>query len=412
MARTGRIFEQLNRRQFLASSAAGASFMAASPAFAQKADVDLHLPGGSGEREVAKHFADKQDLILLRNRPPLLETPMSVFDQGVFTPNNKFYVRWHLANIPTEIDVGTFRLKVRGLVNTELSLSLSELLAMPRVEVAAVNQCSGNSRGFFQPRVPGGEWGHGAMGCAKWTGVRLRDILDRAGVKPGAVQVRFNGLDEGAIAETPDFVKSLDVDHARDGEVIVAFLMNGAPLPLTNGFPIRLVVPGWYATYWMKMLFDIEVLDRVDDNFWMKTAYQIPDTAGANVKPGETGFKTVPINRMITRSFVTNLASGQTVKRGAPLALRGIAMGGDVSVAAVDVSVDGGATWKPTKLGRDEGRYAFRAWSAELAPPKEGKFEVMVRATNTRKETQPMTPIWNPGGYMLNTIETTSLSAV
>ena len=152
--------------------------------------------------------------------------------------------------------------------------------------MAAVNQCSGNSRGFFEPRVPGGEWANGAMGNARWTGVRLRDVLDRAGVKAGAVQVRFKGLDEPVVAEAPHFMKSLDIDHARDGEVMIAYAMNGEQLPLLNGFPLRLVVPGWYATYWVKMLNDIEVLDQPDDNYWTKTAYTIPDTPHANIKPG------------------------------------------------------------------------------------------------------------------------------
>ncbi len=397
------------RRQLLGATAATAGLLAAPRAFSQTATVDLGLPGGVGERALVPNFADKRNMILLRTRPPLLETPMPVFDQGVFTPNDQFYVRWHLADIPTEIDVSTFRLAVHGQVNQALSLSLSDLLAMPRVEVAAVNQCSGNSRGFFQPRVAGGEWGHGAMGCAKWTGVRLRDVLDRAGVKPSAMQVSFKGLDRGSLTETPDFRKALDIDHARDGEVIIAFLMNGQPLPMLNGFPIRMVVPGWYATYWVKALNDIEVIDHVDDNFWMKTAYQIPDTPGANVKPGESGFKTVPINRMVPRSFVTNLANGASVRRGAPVALRGIAMGGDVGVEQVELSTDGGASWRAATLGPDFGRYAFRSWSAELPAATGSSLEVMVRATNTAKLSQPATPIWNGGGYMLNTIEKTSL---
>lgn len=184
-------------------------------------------------------------MILQRTRPPLLETPFEVFDKGVFTPSDRFYVRWHWSAIPTEVDASGFRLAVRGQVNRRLSRSLDEIAAMPRVEIAAVDQCSGNSRGFFQPRIAGGEWGNGAMGDARWTGVRLRDVLDRAGVKAGAVQVRFNGLDEPTGPDGPDFMKPLDLDHARDGEVTIAYAMNGEQLPLPNGFPLRLVVPGW-----------------------------------------------------------------------------------------------------------------------------------------------------------------------
>ncbi len=205
-------------------------------------------------------------------------------------------MRWHWASIPTEVDAPSFRLKIHGHVEKELSLSLDEIARLPQFEIAAVNQCSGNSRGLFEPRVSGAQWANGAMGNALWTGVRLKDVLDRAGVKAGAVQVRFNGLDEPVVADAPDFKKSLDLDHARDGEVMIAYAMNGEQLPLLNGFPLRLVVPGWYSTYWVKMLSDIEVLDHADEQFWTKTAYRIPATPGANVRPGETGYATVPIN--------------------------------------------------------------------------------------------------------------------
>jgi hypothetical protein len=163
-------------------------------------------------------------------------------------------------------------------------------------------------------------------------GVRLRDVLDRAGVKSGAVAARFKGLDEALIDGAPTFMKSLDIDHARDGDVMLAYQMNGEQLPLLNGFPLRLIVPGWYSTYWVKMLNDIEILNTPDDNYWMKTAYRIPDTPHASVKPGESGFATVPINRMTPRSFFTNLINGATVKPGAPLSVRGIAFGGDCGV--------------------------------------------------------------------------------
>src|SRR5712672_1845323 len=189
----------------------------------------------------------------------------------------------------------------------------------PQFETAAVNQCSGNSRGLFNPRVTGGEWANGAMGNALWRGVRLKDVLDRAGVAAGAVQVRFRGLDTGVLPQTPNFIKSLAVDQARDGEVMIAYEMNGEPLPLLNGFPLRLVVPGWYATYWVKMLADIEVLEQPDTNYWTKVAYTIPDTPHASITPGETGVKMIPINRMVPRSFVTNISSGATLSVGAPV---------------------------------------------------------------------------------------------
>ena len=395
------------RRRLLQGAAAS---FATLPARADKS-VNLNLPGGPNTRPLTTAFPQKGEMVLQRTRPPLLETPFSVFDQGVFTPNDQFFVRWHWAVIPESIDVATFKLKVHGHVTRPLALSLPDLLRLPRIEMAAVNQCSGNSRGLFQPRVAGGQWENGAMGNAKWTGVRLRDVLDQAGVKPGAVAVRFDGLDEPVVDGAPDFLKSLDIDHASDGEVMIAYQMNGAALPLLNGFPLRLIVPGWYSTYWVKMLSDIEILDAPDQNYWMKTAYLIPDTPHANVKPGQTGFKTVPINRMVPRSFFTNVTNATKLQPGAPIPLRGIAFGGDCGVAAVDISSDNGTHWHPATLGPDEGKYGFRRWTAQLAAPPASGITLLVRCTNTNAIAQPMQPNWNGGGFMRNVIESVHLAA-
>ncbi|HTY67030.1 MAG TPA: molybdopterin-dependent oxidoreductase [Alphaproteobacteria bacterium] len=397
-----------SRRAFLGQAGAGI-VLGAAPVFAETI-LKLPLPGGPQERTITTAFPQKGPMILQRTRPPLLETPMEVFDRGIFTPNDQFFVRWHWAVIPGEVDVGTFKLAVRGHVERPLALSLADLLAMSRIELAAVNQCSGNSRGLFQPRVPGGEWFHGAMGNARWTGVRLKDVLDRAGVKGGALAVRFNGLDEPVVDGAPDFMKSLDIDHALDGEVMIAFAMNGEQLPLVNGFPLRLVVPGWYSTYWVKMLSDIEVLDVPDQTYWMATAYRIPDTPHASIRPGETGIKTVPINRMVPRSFITNLTAGAAVQAGAPTLVRGIAFGGDTGVGKVDLSTDGGKTWLPTKLGTDAGKYSFRQWEMTVTFAGKGSQTLMARCTNNAGVTQPDIPNWNPAGFMRNVIETTPIA--
>jgi DMSO/TMAO reductase YedYZ molybdopterin-dependent catalytic subunit len=398
----------LSRRRFLQAASIVGALPLTGPAWAD-AFVNLDLPGGPDQRSTTTDFPQKGAMILQRSRPPLLETPFEVFDRGVFTPNGQFFVRWHWALIPTQVDVTAFKLTVRGHVNQALSLSMTDILAMPRVEVAAVNQCSGNSRGLFQPRVPGGQWENGAMGNAQWTGFRLRDLLDRAGVKSGAVAARFKGLDEALIESAPTFMKSLDIDHARDGEVMLAYQMNGEQLPLLNGFPLRLIVPGWYSTYWVKMLNDVEILNAPDDNYWMKTAYRIPDTPHANVKPGESGFATVPINRMGPRSFFTNLTNGATLKPGAPLSVRGIAFGGDCGVAQVELSDDGGTIWRPAALESDQGKYGFRRWSAEVAAPPSGTLTLQARCTNANGEAQPTEPNWNAGGFMRNVIESVRL---
>ena len=400
----------MTRRGLLRQAGIAGLASLASPAWAQTI-ASLPLPGGPGERPVTTAFPQKGAMILQRTRPPLLETPFEVYDKGVFTPNDRFFVRWHWAVIPTRIDADKFRLNVHGHVERPQALTLKEVLALPRFEIAAVNQCSGNSRGFFQPRVPGGEWGNGAMGNARWIGVRLKDVLDRAGVKAGAVQVRLNGLDTPTVPQGPDFIKSLALDHARDGEVMIAYAMNGKTLPLLNGFPLRLVVPGWYATYWIKMLRDIEVLDAADTNFWMKTAYTIPDNRRADMKPGEAGVKMVPINRMNPRSFITNLASGATVPAGKPHPVRGIAFGGDAGVMRVEFSADGGKRWHAARLGRDEGKYGFRRWTAHFTPKEKASYTLMCRCTNANDEVQPTEPNWNPAGFMRNVVEATTVTA-
>lgn len=399
----------LSRRTLFRQAGIAGLAAFASPGWAQPV-VHLPLPGGVDERQISRAFPQKGGMILQRTRPPMLETPFEVFDKGAFTPNDEFFVRWHWSFIPTSVDAREFRLNVHGHVDRPLSLSLKEVLAMPQIEYAAVNQCSGNSRGFFQPRVPGGEWGNGAMGNALWTGVSLKTVLDRAGVKAGAVQVRLNGMDNPPVKDGPDFIKSLSVDHASDGEVMIAYAMNGEQLPLLNGFPLRLVVPGWYATYWMKMLNDIEVLDSPDTNFWMKTAYTIPDTPHADIKPGQTGVSFVPINKLNPRSFITNIKAGAKLAAGDPTTVRGIAFGGDTGVKRVDFSHDGGKSWEATYLGKDEGKYSFRQWRTRFTPEK-GDHTLMVRCTNVRDEVQPDQPNWNPSGFMRNVIEATPVSA-
>lgn len=396
--------ELTTRRRVLAGGGAAAGLMLLGGAAGPAGQVDLRLPGGHGLRRTTRAFPQKGEMILQRTRPPLLETPFKVFDQGVFTPNDRFFVRWHWSDFPTEIDPAAFRLTLRGAVERPLSLSLAELMRLPRIEYAAVNQCAGNSRGLFEPRVPGAQWRHGAMGNARWTGVRLKDVLDRAGVRAGATAVRFAGLDKPLVDGAPQFLKSLAIDHARDGEVMLAFLQNGAQLPLLNGFPLRLVVPGWYSTYWVKMVHDIEVLAGPDENFWMAKAYKIPANPTATTTP-DAKPETVPISTMVPRAFLTNLADGATVPAGRPLALRGLALGGDRGVARVELSIDGGRSWIAAALGRDEGRYSFRRFEAQLPPPARGPLSIIARCTNGAGRTQPLAPNWNASGYQRGVAE-------
>jgi len=413
MRRPARGEPDLSRRQFLnRAGGVGLASLLVARAWDSRAAKVAQLPFANGERTRVRDFPQKGEMLLLRTRPPLLETPFDVFDRGVLTPNDRFYVRWHLADIPTSIDPAAFRLRVRGHVKRPLELSLDELARELEVcEITAVNQCAGNSRGFFSPRVPGGQWANGAMGNARWRGVRLKDVLDRAGVNAEATQVRFRGLDSGILPQTPDFLKSLDIDHARDGEVMLAYAMNDEPLPLLNGFPLRLVVPGWYGTYWVKMLTDIEVLDARDENYWMTKAYLIPDTPRADIVPGQKGVKTVPINRMVPRSFITSLQDGAKVKLRPSQSVRGIAFGGDSGVASVLFSSDAGEHWADARLGPDYGKFSFRQWEAPLHLEAPGAHKLMVKAVNSAGVAQPDQANWNGGGYMRNVIESVTVQA-
>lgn len=387
------------RREFLTASGLA---LASAPAVGLAKSVEM--PFANGVRPLVK-FPQKREMILLTTRPPQLETPFEVFNQGLITPNDAFFVRYHLSGLPDAVDPARFRLKIGGHVGKLLELSLASLKRDFAVqEIVAVNQCSGNSRGFVEPRVGGGQLGNGAMGNARWRGVSLKALLDRAGVREGARQVTFNGLDNPPLDVIPDFVKALDLDHARDGEVMVAFQMNGQDLPYLNGYPLRLIVPGHYGTYWVKHLNEITVVDAQFDGYWMKTAYRIPDNDCNCLVPGQKLEKTRPIGRFNVRSFVTSHADGAKVAAGRPVEMRGIAFAGGSNIARVLVSADGGQTWQEARLGEDLGRYSFREWRLGVDLQR-GSHAIMVRAVTADGETQPLEQRWQPAGYMRNVVE-------
>ncbi len=364
----------------------------------------------AGERKLVR-FPGKTELLLLTSSPPQLETPLSYFKE-LITPNEALFVRWHLANIPTEVDLASWRLNIHGTVNKPVSFSFDELKKFEKVSYTAVIQCAGNGRSFFNPPVFGGQWLNGAMGNVTWGGVRLKDVLQQAGIKAGASDVIFKGLDKAVLPTTPGFLKSLPLDKALEDDIIIAYEMNGTELPLLNGFPVRLVVPGWYATYWVKSLSDIEVTTQTTQNFWMKTAYRIPDTPCGCVEPGGTPKKTVPINRMTTRSLMISPENGSILRSGQSTELMGVAFSGGYSVKEVLVSVDGGLSWAPARLGKDLGRYSWIQWFYPWQPTRKGTYTVLVKATNSIGESQPMTALWNPSGYLLNPVEKHTLAVV
>ena len=371
-------------------------------------------PGANSHwNSVGPYVAEPQKvpLILLTDRPIQLETPRHYF-RTTFTPNEAFYVRWHLSGIPNAVDLEAWKLRIEGSVNKPLALGLPELIQkFTPVSLAAVNQCSGNSRSRMQPRVPGGQWGNGAMGNAMWTGVRLRELLDMAGVKRGALQVQFQGLDTGPGPSglgSNLFLKSIDLGNPILDECVVAYLMNGEPLPMLNGFPVRLVVPGYFGTYWIKCLTWIRVLNTPDDNFWMKVGYRVPDTPRGDTTPEDVKagkVKTVPIERLPVRSFLISPDGASKIPVGMSIKLRGIAFSGFGRVNRVDVSDDAGNTWHAAELGEDLGAYSFRTWELSWVPRSPGLHTLAVRATDERGNKQLDEPVWNAGGYLWNKIE-------
>ncbi len=398
----------LDRRRFLSMLASIGGLAAASGTFAHASEFSSALSFATASAEAATRqlarYPQKTDLFLLTDRPPQLETPLHYF-QSDLTPNDAFFVRWHVSGIPTTVDLQTFRLEVGGHVRKPLSLSLQDLQSkFEPVSLVALCQCAGNFRSFFEPKVPGGQWANGAMGNARWKGARLKDVLDAAEVSPGTVQVGLRGLDIPPLEKTPRFEKSLQIDHARNGEVIIAYEMNGEPLPMLNGFPIRLVVPGWYSTYWVKALCSITALDQPLKTFWMDKAYRIPDNAAANEVPQQLSPVTVPISRMPVHSIFVRPEANEQLRAGQRYDLAGVANDGGDGIRRVEVSQDGGQTWSDTTLGADLGKYSWRSWRTAWTPSAKGSYRLLVRATNGAGETQPIAQ-WNRSGYQRDMIE-------
>jgi DMSO/TMAO reductase YedYZ molybdopterin-dependent catalytic subunit len=404
---------RIDRRAFLRALGGGAAVRLAS-AQTEQSLPSFTGPGANpywGSVGPLVTQPQKLPLIQLTDRPVQLETPRQYFSTP-FTPNAAFYVRWHLEDIPNAVSLETWRLRVEGSVREPVSLSFQDLLErFPRASVAAVNQCSGNSRSRFQPRVPGGQWGNGSMGNALWTGVGLRDVLDAAGIGAGAVQVQFEGLDRGrgpANMGSHRYLKSLDLDDPVADDCILAYAMNGEPLPMLNGFPLRVVVPGFFATYWVKALSTVRVLAERDKNFWMEKAYRIPSTPRGHTTPGDVRqgkVKTIPIGRMPVRSFLITPDGSSKLPAGMAVNIRGIAFSGHGRIVRVELSEDDGTTWRDARLGEDLGPYSFRTWDADWTPKRTGRHVLAVRAMDEKSNAQPDEPVWNAGGYLWNRIE-------
>jgi DMSO/TMAO reductase YedYZ molybdopterin-dependent catalytic subunit len=400
----------ISRRAVMAGGAlalAGAGPLSRAVLAADDSFLPQGLPQGVYDTATLEALPGKKPLIKLSYRPPNYETPLSYFSSE-FTPNESFFVRYHLAGIPEEIDVAKWKLKIGGEgAGKPLELSVNELRSdFEPVEVAAVCQCSGNRRGFSEPHVTGVQWGLGAVGNALWKGARLKDVLKRVDLRPETIEIVFNGADIPVADGTPDFIKSLPLEKALDDNTLIAYEMNGAPLPHYNGFPIRMIVPGWTAVYWVKHLDTIEASTKPLAGFWMKNAYRIPTGKFPIVQHFLTQMNatTEPITEMVVNSMVTAPQHGHTMRAAETIEVRGLAWDGGYGVKRVEFSVDGGQVWREAELGKDAGRFAFRTFSFPFTPPSAGVYQVMARASNSVGQTQVEKLIFNPAGYHNNVI--------
>jgi DMSO/TMAO reductase YedYZ molybdopterin-dependent catalytic subunit len=403
-----------NRRQFLKDVAKGLAVVGAGtlvPGLGLGTEglslATPGLPSGTLDESILHALPGKRPLIKRTFRPPNYETPVEYFNEA-FTPNDAFFVRYHLSNIP-EVSTAEWKLEIGGdSVDKPLTLGWDDLTrGHEQVEIAALCLCSGNRRGLSEPHVPGIEWAFGAMGNARWKGVRLKDVLARAGIKKEALEVVLNGADSATLTTTPDFVKSIPVWKALDENTILAFEMNGAPMPHWNGFPVRLVVPGWTATYWTKQIVSIQVVSQPFKGFWMNPAYRIPKGKFPVVDrflSQETEVNT-PITEMVVASLITNLKSGQRFRYGQRVEVKGIAWDGGYGMQVVEVSTDGGRTWRPAELGKDLGKFSWRQWTHAFKADRKGVHTVMAKATNRMGSSQTFDLIFNPAGYHNNVVQ-------
>lgn len=363
-------------------------------------------------------FPQKKPLKTISDRPPLLESPRDIFTQAI-TPNDQFFVRWHMPDIPTYIDLNEFRLEVKGSVDSPLSLSVDDLKSkFEPVEITSVLQCGGNSRKYYAATgqaTHGVQWGHGAMGCAVWKGVRLKDILNRAGVKGTAKWVGVNGLEKPAMDVTPKFFREMNIDEALSGEIIVAYEMNGEDLPYLNGFPLRLVIPGHFSDSWVKMLSEITVFDEYQKSFFMDVAYTVPDNDCECIISGsDFEYKRKPIAVMKVKSVIGYPTPGTVIKKGSKVKVTGIAFDQGKGIKEVMISIDGGKSWSATNLEKDYGRYAYRQWTYQWEPKAKGEYVIMVRAINRIGNIQPLAGEigWNAGGYQYNAVDSVDVKIV
>lgn len=360
--------------------------------FAQTAGLLASLGALPALRQTVRHV---RRMLQLNAYAVDAETPLDLLT-SYLTPNDLFFVRHHWQP-PAAPDPRSWRLVVDGEVATPLTLSLAELKRLPVTTVTCVLQCAGNGRSLQTPRVPGIQWGQGAVGNARWTGVRIKDLLERAGLAASARHLHTFGADTPP-GKVPPFHRSLELEKAQD-DALLAYAMNGEPLPALHGAPARLVVPGWAGDHWMKWVTRVSAQAEPQRGFFMDVAYRYPKAPAA---PGVTfpPDQMAPVTELLVKSNFTEVPSQP--RPGSTVTLRGFAFSGAPDIAKVEVSDDDGATWMPATLDPRHDRYAWRLWSFRWTPARIGRVRLTVRATDSRGGVQPREPVWNQSGYLSN----------
>ena len=372
------------------------SFLEAACRAGAAAAVGRFLPP---EALLAQQAVAKDRLIVRSARPEDLETPVHLLTSWI-TPNDLFYVRSHFYT--PSIDSSTWTLQIDGEVDTPLTLTLDELRRLPSRTAVVTLECAGNGRAWFDPPVAGVQWEKGAVGTARWTGVPLSDLLRKAGVRGAAGYVWLDGADRG-IGRAPDFVRQVPMDKAMHAETLLAYAMNGEPLPVSHGFPLRAVVPGWEGAYSVKWLTHVQVSAREHDGAFVQAGYRYPRrpvAPGTAVPPSEM----VPLQALPVKSLITAPPTGLVVARGA-VSISGFAWAGEGDIRRVDVSADGGRTWAAARLGSDQAPFAWRRFERIWQPQMAGSYLLLSRATDERGNVQPIVPDWNPSGYLWNAVD-------
>lgn len=332
--------------------------------------------------------AKRSDMRALSRNPEDFEMPLEGFKDWI-TPIDRFFVRSH--HYTPKVDPAAWKLEVGGQVASPLTLTMDDLKKMPAVEMVAVLECAGNGRGLYEPSMPGLQWTYGGVGNGKWKGVRLRDVLKRAGVKPEGKNVLFDGADV-PVGTQPEFQRTIPVAKAMDPNTLLAFEMNGEALPESHGFPLRAIVPGWAGDSWTKWVTKIEVLDKEFEGFFMKTGYRHP---GRGVKPGSAvkPEEMRPVESLQVKSVIAGIGPK----------IVGAAWSGETSVQWVEVSTDRGRSWQPAKITSPRTPFGWITWEYDWTPPA-GYYVVMARARDTKGRTQPFAQEWNPSGYQWNVV--------